>query len=183
MGPLKKKKQKATLKPSHRMPQHSGETGYWFIPEALIRKTGSQHKVFPLLYSNEGEFALWCAALILATKKREKWDFQIKLTQAMEHHGTGRLSLRGSCSIRAPQLGMAGGGSTESRRSVTPLWNTPQCCLIGPGPLSSSIIQRVVVPWILVVQWPHIHIAVAPFFLLLFFIKTKALSFSCQQRG
>lgn len=35
-----------------------GEAGYWFIPEALIRKTGSQHKVFPALYSNEAEFAL-----------------------------------------------------------------------------------------------------------------------------
>ena len=35
-----------------------GEAGYWFIPEALIRKTGSQHKVFPSLYSNEAEFAL-----------------------------------------------------------------------------------------------------------------------------
>lgn len=41
--------------------------GYWFIPEALIRKTGSQHKVFPSFYSNEAEFALWCAALILET--------------------------------------------------------------------------------------------------------------------
>lgn len=86
-----------------------GEAGYWFIPEALIRKTGSQHKVFPALYSNEAEFALWCAALILETKERKKWDFQIKLTQAMVHYGTGRLSLKGSCSITAPEVGRAGG--------------------------------------------------------------------------
>lgn len=51
------------------------EVGYWFIPEALIRKTGSQHKVFPSFYSNEAEFALWSAALILEMKKGGKMRF------------------------------------------------------------------------------------------------------------
>lgn len=107
-----------------------GEAGYWFIPEALIRKTGSQHKVFPALYSNEAEFALWCAALILETKERKKWDFQIKLTQAMVHYGTGRLSLKGSCSITAPEVGRAGGAWRDGVSLRTP----PTGCWSALGP-------------------------------------------------
>lgn len=46
-------------------------------------------------------FALWWAALILELKKRKKWDFQIKLTQAVVHYETGRQRLKASCSIRS----------------------------------------------------------------------------------
>lgn len=55
-GALKKKE--SHIKTFSQNATTLGEDGYWFIPEALIRKTGSQHKVFPLLYSNEAEFAL-----------------------------------------------------------------------------------------------------------------------------
>lgn len=57
-GAFEKKKKNSHIKTSSQNATTLGEAGYWFIPEALIRKTGSQHKVFPPLYSNEAEFAL-----------------------------------------------------------------------------------------------------------------------------
>lgn len=53
-----KREKKRHIKTSSQNATTLREAGYWFIPEALIRKTGSQHKVFPSLYSNEAEFAL-----------------------------------------------------------------------------------------------------------------------------
>lgn len=55
---FEKKEKKSHIKTSSQNATTLREAGYWFIPEALIRKTGSQHKVFPSLYSNEAEFAL-----------------------------------------------------------------------------------------------------------------------------
>lgn len=102
------------------------EAGYWFIPEALIRKTGSQHKVFPSLYSNEAEFALWCAALILETKEGEKMRFsdQIDLGNGALRNWQAeseRLLFDHSTSTRR------GRGSTE-RWSVALLRNPPTAC-------------------------------------------------------
>lgn len=71
----------------------------------------------------------------------------------MVHYGAGRLSLKGSCSIRAPAVGRAGGSA--ERWSVTLLWNPPRELDRSP-PWRRSIIRRVLALRILVVPWPCI---------------------------
>lgn len=73
-------------------------------------------------------FALWWAALILELKKRKKWDFQIKLTQAVVHYETGRRRLKASCSIRAPVGARSQAARAERRAALT--CEIPLACLI-----------------------------------------------------
>lgn len=138
MGGLWKKKRH--IKTSSQNATTLREAGYWFIPEALIRKTGSQHKVFPSLYSNEAEFALWCAALILEATEgvgwvggvkneifRSNWPRQWCITE------TGRLSLKGCCSITAQALRGAGQGEHEEMERHSAGGGSPAAASLGRG--------------------------------------------------
>lgn len=63
---------KAILKCSHRMPQHSEKLDIGLFQRRWSGRLALSTvccEVFPSFYSNEAEFALWCATLILETKE------------------------------------------------------------------------------------------------------------------
>lgn len=150
--PLKKKK--SHIKTFSENATTLREAGYWFIPEALIRKTGSQHKVFPSLYSNEAEFALWCAALILETKEggkneifRSNWPRQWCITEL-----AGWVWKAVVRSQRQHSEGQGEHGEMERRSAVKASHSLPD----GSLPHRRSIIRLVVAPGKLVAQWPRV---------------------------
>lgn len=138
------------------------EAGYWFIPEALIRKTGSQHKVFPSLYSNEAEFALWCAALILETKEGEKMRFsdQIDLGNGALRNWQAeseRLLFDHSASTRR---GRGEHGEMERRSAVKPShqpagWLSAAQTLHHPARCGAREARSTVTPHVHTLFHPH----------------------------